>query len=89
MRTRLVFAWTVTFYYCTLAFRLCRVLDQYNEYGTVVPGYHSSPMLFLGKPEEFSVMESLLVQPEIYLISELQSELFHNIGMWASISIIF
>lgn len=66
-----------------------RVLDRYNEYGTVAPVYHrSGPMPLLGKPEEFSVMESLLAQPEIYL-SELQSELFHNTGTWASISTIF
>ena len=45
-------------------------------------------MPLLGKPEEFSVIELLMVQPEIYL-SELQCELFQNTGTWASISTIF
>ena len=66
-----------------------RVLDRYNEYGTVVPVQHRSGVMpLLGKPEEFSVIELLMAQPEIYL-SELQRELFQNTGTWASISTIF
>jgi len=74
---------------CVHVSTVYRVLDRYNEYGTVVPVLHKSgSMPLLGKPEEFSVIESLMAKPEIYL-SELQHELFQNTGTWASISTLF
>ena len=44
-----------------------RVLGRYNEYGTVtvVPVQHRSGVMpLLGRPEEFSVIELLMAQPE-------------------------
>ena len=64
------------------------MLDLYDEYGTVVPVIHRSGTVpLLGKAEEYSVIETLMAKPEIYL-SESQHELLQNTGARASTSTI-
>lgn len=65
-----------------------RIIAQYDSTGDVAPrSYRHGPMPMLRKPEEFSIVESILANPGTYL-EELQEELYKNTGTWASVSTI-
>ena len=60
-----------------------RIIDRYRADETVAPfSYRSSPTQLLRSPEEFSIVESLMARPEIYL-EELQRELYVDTGVLA------
>jgi len=66
-----------------------RILDRFQECGTVAPVSHQSgPASLLGSVEEHAIADALMSKPEIFL-SELQNELFERTGTRASISTIF
>ena len=66
-----------------------RILDCFQECGTVAPVSHQSgPASLLGSVEEHAIADALMSKPEIFL-SELQNELFERTGTRASISTIF
>ena len=66
-----------------------RILDRFQENGTVAPVSHQSgPAPLLGSVEEHAITDALISRPEMYL-RELQDELFERTGTQASISTIF
>ena len=66
-----------------------RILDRFQEYGTVVPVSHSSgPLHLLGSVEEYVITDALMSKPEMYL-GKLQGELFERAGTQESVSTIF
>ena len=66
-----------------------RVIDRYSTSGSVSPIPHrTGPMPVLGSLEEYSIIESLMEKPELYL-EELQSELYLSTGTWVSVSTMY
>ena len=63
-----------------------RVIDRYNLSGSVSPTPHrTGPMRAIGNREEYSIIESLMEKPEVYL-DELQDELYRSTGTLVSTS---